>query len=250
MQVVIFLAVFTSVAYAPREVLTGWLAHGRRPQPGDLPPRGLARRRARPGSDGRAVAGAASRWQRPARAARHMGRHRPRDPRPPVGSRRWRSTACRSTSRSPPTWTGWRRVPPDLEALYREMEGDESAQMMTHPDLGRSARGARAGDRRPGGARGRDLRGHLGGLDGARRSPRAGASTPSRPTPTRADRAEAFLARGGARRTGCACTAAPAAGDPPGAARRRLRPLLHRRRQDRLLRPTWSRPCGWCARGA
>jgi ABC-2 type transport system permease protein len=26
MQVVIFLAVFTSVAYAPRDVLTGWLA--------------------------------------------------------------------------------------------------------------------------------------------------------------------------------------------------------------------------------
>jgi caffeoyl-CoA O-methyltransferase len=31
---------------------------------------------------------------------------------------------------------GLARVPPDLEALYREMEGDEWAQMMTHPELG------------------------------------------------------------------------------------------------------------------
>jgi predicted O-methyltransferase YrrM len=31
---------------------------------------------------------------------------------------------------------GLARVPADLEALYREMEGDEWAEMMTHPDLG------------------------------------------------------------------------------------------------------------------
>jgi predicted O-methyltransferase YrrM len=31
---------------------------------------------------------------------------------------------------------GLARIPPDLEALYREMEGDEWAQMMTHPELG------------------------------------------------------------------------------------------------------------------
>ena len=31
---------------------------------------------------------------------------------------------------------GLARVPPDLEGLYREMEGDELAMMMTHPDLG------------------------------------------------------------------------------------------------------------------
>ncbi len=46
MQVVIFLAVFTSVAYAPRDVLTGWLRDGGRRQPGHLPARGLPRRRA------------------------------------------------------------------------------------------------------------------------------------------------------------------------------------------------------------
>ena len=31
---------------------------------------------------------------------------------------------------------GLARVPPELEGLYREMEGDEWARMMTHPDLG------------------------------------------------------------------------------------------------------------------
>jgi predicted O-methyltransferase YrrM len=31
---------------------------------------------------------------------------------------------------------GLARVPPELAALYREMEGDEWAQMMTHPELG------------------------------------------------------------------------------------------------------------------
>ncbi len=31
---------------------------------------------------------------------------------------------------------GLARVPPDLEGLYGEMEGDASAPMMTHPDLG------------------------------------------------------------------------------------------------------------------
>ncbi|HEX2503037.1 MAG TPA: O-methyltransferase [Miltoncostaeaceae bacterium] len=31
---------------------------------------------------------------------------------------------------------GLARMPPDLEELYRDMEGDEWAQMMTHPDLG------------------------------------------------------------------------------------------------------------------
>jgi predicted O-methyltransferase YrrM len=31
---------------------------------------------------------------------------------------------------------GLARVPPDLEALYREMADDDWAQMMTHPDLG------------------------------------------------------------------------------------------------------------------
>lgn len=31
---------------------------------------------------------------------------------------------------------GLTAVPPDLAALYREMEGDEWAEMMTHPDLG------------------------------------------------------------------------------------------------------------------
>ena len=31
---------------------------------------------------------------------------------------------------------GLGRVPDDLRELYREMEGDEWARMMTHPDLG------------------------------------------------------------------------------------------------------------------
>ena len=31
---------------------------------------------------------------------------------------------------------GLSRVPDDLAALYREMEGHERAQMMTHPELG------------------------------------------------------------------------------------------------------------------
>ena len=31
---------------------------------------------------------------------------------------------------------GLAKVPPDLQALYAEMEGDESAPKMTHPDMG------------------------------------------------------------------------------------------------------------------
>jgi caffeoyl-CoA O-methyltransferase len=91
---------------------------------------------------------------------------------------------------------GLARVPADLEALYREMEGDEWAVMMTHPDLGAllealvRATGGRAvleigtfvGTSAAWMARALAPEGHIDTLE-------ADAG--------RADRAEAFLARAG-----------------------------------------------------
>ena len=64
------------------------------------------------------------------------------------------------------------------------MEGDDWAPDDDPPRPRRAARGAGAGHRRPRRAGGRDLRRHLGRLDGARAGARAAASTPSRPTRT------------------------------------------------------------------
>ena len=127
---------------------------------------------------------------------------------------------------------GLARVPPDLEALYREMEGDERAQMMTHPDLGAllealvRATGGRAVL-------------EIGTFVGTSAAWMARALAPGGRIDTleadaaRADRAEAFLARAGlADRV--RVHRGPAAETLPRPARRRLRPLLHRRRQDRL----------------
>ena len=144
----------------------------------------------------------------------------------------WRSTALPSTSRSPPTSTAWPRVPADLQALYREMEGDERARMMTHPDLGALLE---ALVRATGGRAVLEVGTFVGTSAAwmARALAPGGRIDTLEADPDRADRAEAFLARAGLGDR-VRVHRGPAARDPPGAARRRLRPLLHRRRQDRL----------------
>jgi predicted O-methyltransferase YrrM len=91
---------------------------------------------------------------------------------------------------------GLARVPPDLEGLYREMEGDPRAPMMTHPDLGAllealvRATGGRAVL-------------EIGTFVGTSAAWMARALAPGGRVDTleadadRADRAEAFLARAG-----------------------------------------------------
>ena len=88
------------------------------------------------------------------------------------------------------------RIPDELAALYREMEGDEWAMMMTHPDLGSlleilvRATGGRSvleigtfvGTSSGWMARGLDRHGHIDTLEA---------------DPARADRAEAFFAAAG-----------------------------------------------------
>lgn len=88
------------------------------------------------------------------------------------------------------------RIPDDLAALYREMEGDEWARMMTHPDLGAlleilvRAVGGRSvlevgtfvGTSSGWMARGLDPHGHIDTLEA---------------DPARAERAEAFFATAG-----------------------------------------------------
>ena len=139
---------------------------------------------------------------------------------------------------------GLARVPPDLEALYREMEGDESAPMMTHPDLGALLE---ALVRATGGWAVLEVGTFVGTSAAwmARALAPGGRIDTLEADPARADRAEAFLA-GRARRPG-ARAPRPGRGRRSGPARRGLRPLLHRRRQDRLPGLPRARPCGWCA---
>lgn len=91
---------------------------------------------------------------------------------------------------------GLARVPAGLEALYREMEGDEWAEMMTHPDLGALLE-----------ALVRVTGGHavleIGTFVGTSAAWMARALAPGgridtlEADPARADRAEAFLGRAG-----------------------------------------------------
>ena len=91
MQVVIFLSVFTSVAYAPREVLTGWLHTAANINPVTHILEVGAGRRARAPELADALAGPGGRG-RDAAGAGGLGPHGARDPRAPVGSPQWPST--------------------------------------------------------------------------------------------------------------------------------------------------------------
>jgi ABC-2 type transport system permease protein len=94
MQVVVFLSVFTSVAYAPREVLTGWLHHAANVNPvtylleASRAAGGLAR---------------SGRGRRPADGAGRVGPHRARRAREALSW--WRWSGSRSTLPSRRTWT-------------------------------------------------------------------------------------------------------------------------------------------------
>jgi predicted O-methyltransferase YrrM len=91
---------------------------------------------------------------------------------------------------------GLAKVPPDLEALYAEMEGDESAPMMTHPDLGALLE---ALVRATGGWAVLEIGTFVGTSAAwmARALAPGGRIDTLEADPDRADRAEAFLARAG-----------------------------------------------------
>ena len=243
MQVVIFLSVFTSVAYAPREVLHGLAAARLERQPGDLSDGGLAGRRAPRARLGRDLA-RAGRGGHPAGPARHMGPHGARLARTPVGSPHG-PRPPRPVRPGPLGLPrlGGRRAPRDR----RPLPGDGRSRAGPDDDPPRARRppgGARPRHRRPLGARGRHLRRHVGRLDGPRarahrphrhprvrrgpRRPRRGLVRPQRPR----------RPHPGAPRPGRRDAAAPA--------RRGLRPLLHRRRQGAATPCTWSTPCASC----
>jgi predicted O-methyltransferase YrrM len=91
---------------------------------------------------------------------------------------------------------GLGRVPADLEGLYREMEGDEWARMMTHPDLGALLE---ALVRATGGRAVLEVGTFVGTSAAwmARALAPGGRLDTLEADPARADRAEAFLARAG-----------------------------------------------------
>jgi predicted O-methyltransferase YrrM len=91
---------------------------------------------------------------------------------------------------------GLARVPPYLEGLYREMEGDEWAQMMTHPDLGVLLE---ALVRATGGRAVLEIGTFVGTSAAwmAQALAEGGRVDTLEASPDRADRAEAFLARAG-----------------------------------------------------
>jgi caffeoyl-CoA O-methyltransferase len=91
---------------------------------------------------------------------------------------------------------GLAKVPADLQALYAEMEGDESAPMMTHPDLGALLE---ALVRATGGWAVLEVGTFVGTSAAwmARALAPGGRIDTLEADPGRADRAEAFLARAG-----------------------------------------------------
>ena len=91
---------------------------------------------------------------------------------------------------------GLARVPADLQELYREMEGDDWARMMTHPDLGALLE---ALVRATGGRAVLEVGTFVGTSAAwmARALAPGGRVDTLEADPDRADRAEAFLARAG-----------------------------------------------------
>jgi predicted O-methyltransferase YrrM len=91
---------------------------------------------------------------------------------------------------------GLSRVPPDVAGLYREMEDDEWAEMMTHPELGALLE---ALVRATGGRAALEIGTFVGTSAAwmARALAPGGRLDTLEADPDRADRAEAFLARAG-----------------------------------------------------